>query len=168
MQENEALRMENQLLRDIVHSLSRAAGPSQNVLDDRGDFILLESDTADRNVDVQMENAEEAMARERVATPNLELPMQDSAPTSAREPGMDTEDEVVRNLLNVSNELNAAAANANETAQDDRIAVALERLRARSRDMVQTADLKRRQVSFPSWSRVKDVLADSTCHRPRP
>ena len=128
-QDNEALRMENQFLRNVVYSLSRVVGPDRGVLTDEGDFILTDGD-------------DPAQAIGDVAVPMATA-------------SMDTEDEVVRNLLNVSNEINAAAAGVSGAAaveQDDRVAVALTRLREKSRVMANAVDMQRRQVRVVSGS----------------
>jgi len=125
--------MENQFLRNVVYSLSRVVGPDRGVLTDDGDFILTDGD-------------DPAQAIGDVAVP--------MASTSATTP-MDTEDEVVRNLLNVSNEINAAAAGVSGAAgveQDDRVAIALARLREKSRVMANAVDMQRRQVRVVSGS----------------
>ena len=121
--------MENQFLRNVVYSLSRVIGPDRGVLTDDGDFILSDGD-------------DPAQAIGDVAVPMATA-------------SMDTEDEVVRNLLNVSNEINAAAAGVSGAAgveQDDRVAVALTRLREKSRVMANAVDMQRRQVRVVSGS----------------
>jgi hypothetical protein len=124
--------MENEMLRSVAINISRSVESHETIIDQHGDLILPE----ETNVQV--------------------APMEISAM------GVDekTTEEVVRNLLNVSNELTGispATPKADEAPTaptvleapmdpDVNIKIALNRLRDKSRVMAQAIEMQQRQV----------------------
>ena len=126
-------------------------------LDDQGDFILPPGDQVG------------VTAYSNVPPIDAVMPDLDLASTgSATNPAVDeqTAEEVVRNLLNVSNELTGVTLAVMEgtssgsavgaagpegvdqsLGSEDRVRLALDRLRDRSRVVAQASDMQRRQVS---------------------
>jgi hypothetical protein len=159
---NEASRMETRMLRSVVMMLASRLDDTttSTFLDDQGDFILPLED------EVGVTAYSNVPATETVM-PGLDLAS--TAPSATPAVDEQTAEEVVRNLLNVSNELTGVTLAVMEGASGgsavgaagtegvdqssgsgDKVRLALDRLRDRSRVIAQASDMQRRQVSRSS------------------
>jgi len=156
---NEALKVETLMLRSVVMMLASRSEDTtiSTFLDDQGNFILPPEDQGGETISNSDVPVTEAVM------PGLDL----ASPTTAT-PAVDeqTAEEVVRNLLNVSNELTGVTLAGMEGTSggsavggvggegvdqalgpEDKVRLALDRLRDRSRVVAQASDMQRRQVS---------------------